>query len=115
MKIDIDRNDERKLCEAYYCLDRMLNGKDKLSRSALYKENKKLYQIIKAKCIVSRKCGIKEIETFSFLVDAYVYTKKSYYILLSKQIDFYNDFCPEDYKITKVENESFETVCEIWL
>ena len=44
MKIDIDRNDERKLFEAYYCLDTMLNGKDKLSRSALYQENKQLKQ-----------------------------------------------------------------------
>ena len=44
MKIDIDRNDERKLFEAYYCLDTMLNGKDKLSRSALYQENQQLRQ-----------------------------------------------------------------------
>lgn len=42
MKIDIDRNDERKLFEAYYCLDTILNGKDKLSRSELYQENKQL-------------------------------------------------------------------------
>ena len=76
---------------------------------------KKLYQIIKAKCIVSRICGIKEMETFSFLADAYVYTKQAYKILLSKQIDFYNEFCPEDYDITKFEDESFETVGEIWL
>ena len=76
---------------------------------------KKLYQIIKANCIVSRKCGIKEPDTFSFLADAYIYTKQSYNILLSKQIDFYNEFCPEDYEITKFENESFETVGEIWL
>ena len=76
---------------------------------------KKLYQIIKVNCIVSRKCGIKENDTFSFLADAYIYTKQSYNILLSKQIDFYNEFCPEDYEITKFENESFETVGEIWL
>ena len=76
---------------------------------------KKLYQIIKAKCIVSHKCGIKEMETFSFLANAYIYTKTAYNILLSKQIDFYNEFCPEDYIITKFENESFETVGEIWL
>ena len=76
---------------------------------------KKLYQIIKVNCIVSRKCGIKELDTFSFLADAYIYTKQSYNILLSKQIDFYNEFCPEDYEITKFENESFETVGEIWL
>lgn len=76
---------------------------------------KKLYQIIKANCIVSRKCGIKETDTFSFLADAYIYTKQTYNILLSKQIDFYNEFCPEDYEITKFENESFETVGEIWL
>lgn len=113
MKIDIDRNDERKLCEAYHCLDTLLNGKNKLSRSALYKENKKLYQIIKAKCIVSRKCGIKEMETFSFLANTeFIFDIN---ILLSKQIDFYNEFCPEDYVITKFENESFETVGEICL
>lgn len=44
MKIDIDRDDERKLFEAYYSLDTMLNGKDKLSRSALYQENQQLKQ-----------------------------------------------------------------------
>ena len=76
---------------------------------------KKLYQIIKAKCIVSRKGGIKEMETFSFLASEYIYAKTTYNILLSKQIDFYNEFCPEDYIITKFENESFETVGEIWL
>ena len=76
---------------------------------------KKLYQIIKAKCIVSHKCGIKEMETFSFLANAYIYAKTAYKILLSKQIDFYNDFCPEDYIITKFENEEFEQVGELWL
>ena len=49
MKIDIDRNDERKLFEAYYCLDIMLNGKDKLSRSALYHENQQLKQQLEEK------------------------------------------------------------------
>lgn len=78
-------------------------------------KDKKLYKIIKADCIVSRKCGIKEPETFSFLANAYIYTKKVYNILLSKQIDLYNEFCPEDYVITKFENESFEKVGEIWL
>ena len=77
---------------------------------------KKLYQIIKAKCIVSRKGGIKEMETFSFLVNAEIRIYANIYkILLSKQIDFYNEFCPEDYIITKSENESFEQVGEIWL
>lgn len=84
-------------------------------------KNKKLYQIIKVKCIVSRKCGIKEMETFSFLVNTEMilysnfYKENSYKILLSKQIDFYNEFCPEDYDITKFENEKFEQVGEIWL
>ena len=76
-------------------------------------KDKKLYQIIKAKCIVSRKCGIKEMETFSFLVN--IYTKSAYNILLSKEIDFYNEFCPEDYVILNFINEEFEKVGEIWL
>ena len=76
---------------------------------------KKLYQIIKVNCIVSRKCGIKELDTFSFLANEYIYPKQAFNILLSKQIDLYNEFCPEDYTITKFENESFETVGEIWL
>ena len=77
---------------------------------------KKLYQIIKAKCIVSRKGDIKQMETFSFLVNTKIRIYANIYkILLSKQIDFYNEFCPEDYIITKFENESFETVGEIWL
>ena len=85
--------------------------------------NKKKYAIIKATCIVSRKDGIKTNETFSFLYDlTYLLrfhidtlSKVDYNILLKKQIDFYNEFCPEDYIITKFENESFETVGEIWL
>lgn len=76
-------------------------------------KNKNLYQIIKAKCIVSRKGGIKEMETFSFLANTENILNAN--ILLSKQIDFYNEFCPEDYVITKFENESFEKVGEIWL
>ena len=77
---------------------------------------KKLYQIIKAKCIVSRKGGIKEMETFSFLVNTEIRIYANIYkISLSNQIDFYNEFCPEDYIITKFENESFETLGEIWL
>lgn len=77
---------------------------------------KKLYQIIKAKCIVSRKGGIKEMETFSFLANTEIRIYANIYkILLSNQIDFYNEFCPEDNVITKFENESFETVGEIWL
>ena len=87
------------------------------------KNMKKLYQIIKAKCIVSRKGGIKEMETFSFLYDlSYILTfhidtllKDDYLILLKKQIDFYNEFCPEDYVILNFENEEFEQVGEIWL
>lgn len=74
---------------------------------------KKLYQIIKADCIVSRKGGIKEMETFSFLANTENILNAN--ILLSKQIDIYNEFCPEDYVITKFGNGSFETVGEIWL
>lgn len=78
-------------------------------------KDKKLYKIIKANCIVSRKCGIKELETFSFLANIDICIKQAYNFLLSKQIDFYNKFCPEDYEITKFENENFEKVGEIWL
>lgn len=78
-------------------------------------KDKKRYEIITADCIVSHKCGIKEHETFSFLSYVDIYTKTAYKILLSNQIDFYNEFCPEDYEITKFENENFEKVGEIWL
>ena len=85
--------------------------------------NKKKYAIIKATCIVSRKDGIKTNETFSFLYDwTYILTfhidtllKDDYHILLKQQIDFYNEFCPEDYVILNFENEEFEQVGEIWL
>ena len=80
---------------------------------------KKLYQIIKAKCIVSRKDGIKEMETFSFLYDCSFnidnLSKGDYLNLLKKHIDFYNEFCPEDYVILNFINEEFEKVGEIWL
>lgn len=84
-------------------------------------KNKKLYQIVKAKCIVSRNGGIKEIEEFSFLFndkDCHRLVVNVYNLLkvcLQKQIDFYNAFCPEDYVISKFENEKFEQVGELWL
>lgn len=85
--------------------------------------NKKKYAIIKATCIVTRKDGIKTNETFSFLYDcSFILTfnndnlsKGDYLNLLKKHIDFYNEFCPEDYGIINFENVSFEKVGEIWL
>ena len=81
--------------------------------------NKKEYAIIKATCIVTRKDGIKTNETFSFLYDwsfnIDTLLKDDYLNLLKKQIDFYNEFCPEDYVILNFENEEFEQVGEIWL
>ena len=85
--------------------------------------NKKKYAIIKATCIVTRKDGIKTNETFSFLYDcSFILTfnidnlsKGDYLNLLKKHIDFYNEFCPEDYVILNFINEEFEKVGEIWL
>ena len=83
-------------------------------------KNKKHYEIIYAICLVYRKSGIVEIETFSFLYDKYydIHIATTTIHLrdkLQNAIDFYNKFCPEDYVITKFENESFEKVGEIWL
>ena len=85
--------------------------------------NKKKYAIIKATCNVTRKYGIITNETFSFLYDwsfiltfnIYTSLKGDYLNLLKKQIDFYNELCPEDYVILNFENEEFEQVGEIWL
>lgn len=49
MKIDIDRNDERKLFEAYYCLDTMLNGKKQLAEKEQDKISFAVEQIVKIK------------------------------------------------------------------
>ena len=85
--------------------------------------NKKKYAIIKATCIVTRKDGIITNETFSFLYDQSfilefnidTLSKGDYFNLLKKQIDLYNEFCPEDYVILNFKNEEFEKVGEIWL
>ena len=86
-------------------------------------KNKKLYQIIKADCIVIRKGGIKEIETFSFIYDINFYLHKTvgisisgiYKELLDKQIQFYNEYCPDDFVIKKYEVNEFIVGGEIWL
>lgn len=80
----------------------------------------KKYTIVKAKCIVSRKCGLKEIDEFSFLVSfgvfqkcANVYNALKY--CLQKQINMYNEFCFDEYTIVKFENADFKQVGELWL
>ena len=83
-------------------------------------KDKKKYAIIKATCIASRKDGLKTNETFSFLYDCSYFNfdtllKDDYISMLKKQIDFYNEFCPEDYVITKFEDADFQWVGEIWL
>lgn len=76
---------------------------------------KKLYHIYKAEIIVSRKAGLKEKETFSFLVrDTYI---DMVVAQLQKQIALYNEFCFDEYKIVKYDEETaiFEKVGELWL
>ena len=83
-------------------------------------KDKKRYEIIHANCIVYRKSGIVEKETFSFLYD------KDFDIDIAKVniyngdklqnvIDFYNKFCPDDFYILKFRDAEFEKVGEIWL
>ena len=63
MKIDIDRNCERKLFEAYYCLDKILNGEHKLSNSALYEENQQLKEqlaIIEKALELACECSLSQ-------------------------------------------------------
>ena len=86
----------------------------------MFDKTKKLYSIMHAKCIVTRKNKIKEIDTFSFLNCFGIYDKSvniynSLLLCLQKQIDFYNEFCFESSKILKFEDVKFEQVGEIWL
>lgn len=78
-------------------------------------KDKKLYCIIHASCIVSRHSGIKELDTFSFLLSPNMYTLHQMKKELKSSIDFYNEFCPEDFVISNFENAEFEKVGEIWL
>ena len=76
---------------------------------------KKLYHIYKTETLVSRKCGLKEFEEFSFLVtDTFI---DVLVLQLQKQIEMFNNFCPDDYEIVKYDEETtiFEKVGEIWL
>ena len=80
------------------------------------KINKKRYNIIKATCIVSRRGGIKEQDEFLFSIEYnWQFEQSAYTKQLNHQIKMFNEFCPEDFKIVKTENEYFEKVGEIWL
>lgn len=85
------------------------------------KVNKTQYSIINSYCIVYRKGGIREYDNFSFLVDKtyFINSKSASYDILEQklksQIDFYNQFCPEDDKIIKFEDANFEKTGELWL
>lgn len=81
-------------------------------------KDKKRYEIIYATCIVSRKGGIKEQKTFSFLYDITQLIdfdlELCYDTKLKNAIEYYNEFCPEDFIIIKYEFAKFEKVGEIW-
>lgn len=86
-------------------------------------KDKKKYGIFKATCTVSRLGGIKEKDEFALLYDwttMLVLSVNSFLTddlnkLLQKQIDFFNEFCPNDWQIIKYEDAEFEQVGEIWL
>lgn len=81
---------------------------------------KKKYVIFNVSTIVKRECGIKEPVTFGFLVE-YVnieISNNQIFAQLNKQIEMYNEFCPEEYKIAcyfELERMEIEKVGEIWL
>lgn len=62
---------------------------------------KKRYKIYHVSSIILRENGIKEPETFSFLIEwnsatiDYEHIKKQFDL----QIQYYNEFCPDGYKI----------------
>jgi hypothetical protein len=78
-------------------------------------KDKKLYYIIHASCIVTRHSGIKELDTFSFIMQPG--TQSLYYMEkeLKSSIDLFNEFAVTDVAIVDYENEKFEKVGEIWL
>ena len=77
--------------------------------------NKKLYYIIKVTCIVVRHSGMKEYDTFSFLIRSDIYSLDQENRELKKQLFLYNQFATNDFIIEHYENEEFEKVGEIWL
>ena len=77
---------------------------------------KKHYDVIKTTLIVARRGGIKEQDEFLFNLDAGLrFEQSAYSKQLKHQIKMFNEFCPEEFKIVKTENERFEKVGEIWL
>lgn len=78
---------------------------------------KKLYEIIKATTTVARRGGIKERDTFSFLIekDFEDFEDKCFHGL-TNAINTYNYFCPEDFYIISYDIDTeIEKVGEIWL
>lgn len=79
-------------------------------------KDKKLYEIIKAICKVWRASGIIEYDDFTFLKRKTFCIDEIHLItLLEKQIDMFNEFCPEHYIISKYDDAEFEKVGELWL
>ena len=78
-------------------------------------KDKKLYAIVKATCIVTRHSGVKELDTFSFLLSPNMYTLHQMKRELKSTIELFNEFTVTDFVIENYENENFEKVGEIWL
>ena len=76
---------------------------------------KKRYSIYHVNAIVSRNCGIKEQDSFSFLIGNMFDVSTQIVKEFEKQIKLYNEFCPNDYFICKYENLEIEKVGEFWL
>ena len=82
---------------------------------------KKRYIIYHASVLVTRRCGVKEIDTFSFIIQQDEFSgeiEHKMIIELNNQIELFNDFCPEDMQIIycdETDQCSFEKVGEIWL
>ena len=81
------------------------------------KKNK--YFIYHVSVIVERYNNVKDFDTFSFLIRNTLepITRRNIYVEMQKQFEYYNEFCPLEYKITNYEHDSLhiEKVGEIWL
>ena len=81
---------------------------------------KKRYSLYHVTTIVKRECGIKEQETFAFIINIELgeNADKKIFAEMNKQIEMYNEFCPDDMKIAgyfELEKMEIERVGEIWL
>lgn len=79
-------------------------------------KDRKLYEIIKCTCKVWRAGGIIEFDDFMFLKRKELGFDEIHLVtLLEKQIDLFNDFCPDDCIIVKYDMPKFEKVGALWL